>query len=209
MNRNDEMLNAQEAANFLGAHVETVRRLARKGEIPAFKLGKDWRFLRKALLQWIDTHQLRQQPPSLLVVEDEEISRRQLKTYIESNGFRALLASNGHEALMIAQKEHVDLVLLDLQMPVMNGPEFLRKLRKEDEDIPVIILTGFPDSELMTEAMRFGPFTLLAKPFRNKPLLQAINAALDGARVAQARRKDDARDATEGEQVSPTVVSGF
>lgn len=207
MATNDEMLNAQEAADFLGAHVETVRRLARKGEIPAFKLGKDWRFWRKALHRWIDMRQLRHQAPSLLIVEDEALSRRQLKTYLDSQGFRTLVASNGTEALAIVHSEPVDMVLLDLQMPVMNGPQFLGELRKSDEDMPVIILTGFPDSELMTQAMRFGPFTLLAKPFQNKPLLRAIHAGLDGARVAQSRNKGDAFDEQRERHYSPTVAS--
>ena len=57
MNRNLEVLNAQETAAFLGVHVETVRRLARSGALPSFKVGKNWRFRRDALLQWIDEQQ--------------------------------------------------------------------------------------------------------------------------------------------------------
>jgi len=53
MDNNNEVLNAKEAAVFLKAHVETLRRMARRGEIPAFKVGKDWRFLKKALWLWM------------------------------------------------------------------------------------------------------------------------------------------------------------
>ena len=53
--KKSEALDAQEAAALLNAHVETVRRLARRGEIPSFKLGKDWRFDEKALLRWIES----------------------------------------------------------------------------------------------------------------------------------------------------------
>ncbi len=80
--------------------------------------------------------------------------------------------------------ERVDLVLLDLQLPVMNGPEFLRELRKGNEAVPVVILTAYPDSKLMTEALRYGPFTLLAKPFQSKMLMQAVSAVINGARVS-------------------------
>jgi excisionase family DNA binding protein len=52
MDQNNEVLNAKEAAVFLKAHVETLRRMARRGEIPAFKVGKDWRFHKSALIQW-------------------------------------------------------------------------------------------------------------------------------------------------------------
>ncbi|MBR9979873.1 MAG: helix-turn-helix domain-containing protein [Desulfatitalea sp.] len=53
MENNNEVLNAKEAAIFLKAHVETLRRMARRGEIPAFKVGKDWRFLKKTLWLWM------------------------------------------------------------------------------------------------------------------------------------------------------------
>ena len=54
MAKNDEVLNAKEAGAYLKAHVETIRRLARKGRIPAFKIGKDWRFHKGALLNWVN-----------------------------------------------------------------------------------------------------------------------------------------------------------
>ncbi|MEX2493848.1 MAG: helix-turn-helix domain-containing protein [Nitrospirales bacterium] len=53
-----DVLNAKEAAGFLKAHVETIRRMARIGEIPAFKLGKDWRFHKKALRRWMKGQRL-------------------------------------------------------------------------------------------------------------------------------------------------------
>jgi excisionase family DNA binding protein len=55
MKSNSDIMNARDAADFLKAHVETIRRLARRGEIPAFKVGKDWRFHREALLTWTKT----------------------------------------------------------------------------------------------------------------------------------------------------------
>jgi excisionase family DNA binding protein len=53
MKNQSGVLNAKEAAEYLKAHVETVRRMARRGEIPAFKVGKDWRFLKKSLWLWM------------------------------------------------------------------------------------------------------------------------------------------------------------
>jgi excisionase family DNA binding protein len=58
MNRTPEVLNTKETAAFLGVHVETVRRLARSGALPSFKVGKDWRFRREVLLQWIEEQRL-------------------------------------------------------------------------------------------------------------------------------------------------------
>lgn len=185
MNEKADVLNAREAAEFLGAHVETVRRLARKGKIPAFKLGKDWRFLRRSVLRWIDEHQVQPQAPCILVVEDEGISRELIKNFLEAQGFRVCLAAHGREGLDCLDSERIDLVLLDLQMPVMNGPDFLQALRTTNEDLPVVILTGYPDSDLMTQALRFGPLILLAKPFQDKPLMQAVRAGLGVAGTVQ------------------------
>ena len=64
MSRSLEVLNTQETAAFLGVHVETVRRLARSGALPSFKVGKGWRFRRDALLQWIDEQQRMNKRPA-------------------------------------------------------------------------------------------------------------------------------------------------
>ena len=65
-------LTIHEAARFLGAHPQTVRKLAKKGEIPSFKVGREWRFRRDALQRWVDTHHLRSRGPEVLVVEDRK-----------------------------------------------------------------------------------------------------------------------------------------
>ena len=79
----EDVLGAFEAAWFIGAHVETLRRLARRGEIPAYKVGKDWRFRRKALEHWCETHHLRSQPAldlveSALAATREALTRAQI-----------------------------------------------------------------------------------------------------------------------------------
>ncbi len=176
-----DIMNAQEAAKFLCVHVETIRRMARRREIPAFKMGRGWRFRRTALLDWIDEHDMGRRPPCILVVEDEEISRTVLKSFLEEKGYRVREASDGREGLTCLNSEPADLVVLDLQMPFMNGPEFLRELRVSNKVLPVIILTGLPDSELMKQALPYGPLSLLTKPFQGKTLMQAVHAALNGA----------------------------
>ncbi len=54
----NDVLNTKDAATYLGAHIETIRRLARRGEIPAYKIGKDWRFRKKALLEWVESQSM-------------------------------------------------------------------------------------------------------------------------------------------------------
>ena len=175
------ILNAQEAARLLRAHVETLRRLARKGEIPAFKVGKDWRFQRDALMHWAETHHLRQRQPHVLAIDDEEAILRFIRRSLEPEGCRVHTASEGEEALGYVSQHTPDLVLLDLKMPGMNGVEFLRRFREDHADVPVMVVTGYPDSDLMHEALRYGPLTLLAKPVQRSQLVRFVRIALRGS----------------------------
>ena len=186
MEKNTDVLNAEEAATFLGAHRETIRRLARKGEIPAYKVGKDWRFRREELLKWAHEHYLRSKPPSILAIDDEPGVRNLTRSFLEEDGYRIRLAASGAEGLALIENEAIDLILLDLQMPEMNGPEFLLRLQETGRSIPVIIITAYPDGDLMVEAMRYGPFTLIAKPFKREVLKLAVHSVLMGVRDVNA-----------------------
>jgi len=181
MPRNPDALSAREAADYLGAHVETVRRLARRGEIPAYKMGEDWRFRRKALLRWAETHHLRRREPHVLVVDDEKMIRDLLRRLLEREGYRVVTASEGGEGLDHVAHGPPDVVLLDLKMAGMSGVEFLRRFREEHADIPVLVVTGYPDSDLMAQAMRYGPVTLLPKPVEQEQLLRSVRIALGGS----------------------------
>jgi excisionase family DNA binding protein len=173
-----EIFNASEAAEFLGAHVETVRRLARRGRIPSFKVGKDWRFRKADLLHWAENHHLRNQPPVILVVDDEQPVRDLARQIFERQGFKVLEAGDGIDGLAALYRENVQLILLDLQMPSMNGVEFLSHLRRYDAHVPVILITGYPDSELIIEAMQQSPVMLLPKPIEKEMLLRVTGAVL-------------------------------
>ena len=179
-------LKVAQAAEFLGVHPETVRRLARKGEIPAFKVGKDWRFQREALVRWIEAHQLSGRRPCVLAVDDEEIVRHLISEVLEVAGFVVHTAQDGEAGLRHVEEHAPDMVLLDLQMPKMNGPEFLRRFRPDHPDTPVIIVTAYPESDLMLEAMRQGPLGLLAKPIESDRLIKAVHVTLAGAARSRA-----------------------
>lgn len=168
----DDILKAQDAAILLGVHIETVRRLARKGDIPAFKVGKDWRIRRSALFKWIEqisnTHRL----PHILVVDDDRAVIKNIRRILEPMGQMLSIAHNGIKGIESFIANPVDLVLLDLNMPAMGGVDFLKHLRKIDARVPVIVVTGYPQSEMMYEAMQYGPILLLPKPL-SKLQLQA------------------------------------
>lgn len=182
---NDEVFNAREAADFLGAHVETVRRLARKGDIPSFKVGNDWRFRKDSLLKWAETDHLQRKPPFVLVIGTDAGIRKLVKRHLEEEGYRVCLASDDAEGLGWLNKEPVNLIVLDFKVLEMNGLTFLRELREAHDTLPVIVMTQYPDGPLMAEAIQYGPFILIAKPVEKKQLIQAVETILNGALKAQ------------------------
>jgi len=173
------VMETRQAAEFLGAHIETVRRMARRGELPAYKIGRDWRFSKETLTRWRETHRIRQRIPLVLAVDDEKSIRQTVSEFLQGAGYRVVTAENGTRALETARQEIPDLVLLDLVMPGMSGVDVLQALRSMDPDLPVVIVTGYPDSRLMAEAMRFAPVTLLSKPVDKEALLKAVFSLLD------------------------------
>ena len=175
------VLNVQEAAQLLGVHIETIRRLARNGEIPAFKVGRGWRIRIDALLKWADTQQVDPPQNTVLVIDDDEAVRKTIRRFLEKRNYYVYEAANGAEGLTCLEAQSVGLVILDLKMPFTTGPEFLKEARSRHANLPVIIMTGYPDSDLMAEATQYGPFTLLAKPVDPLHLLQTVRTLITGA----------------------------
>ena len=177
MQRNPDVLNTRETADYLGAHVETVRRLAKRGDIPSYKVGKDWRFSKDALHRWMATHHERSRSAHILVVDDEEDIREFARRALEPEGYRVSAASSGPEALDLIRQETPDVVVLDLKMPGMNGPAVLKEIRAKHRSLPVIVITGYPDSDMVMEVLRHAPVLMLPKPVDPEPLVEAVHAA--------------------------------
>jgi DNA-binding response OmpR family regulator len=97
-----------------------------------------------------------------------------VKGTLERANFVVVTADDGNAALQLTGSHRPDVVVLDLNMPDVDGPEVLKQLRQRWESIPVLVFTGFPDGELMTRALESGPFTLLAKPCQPEELVATI-----------------------------------
>jgi excisionase family DNA binding protein len=171
------VLNIREAAGFLGVHEQTVRKLARRGAVPCFKVGRDWRFRREALLRWSEEQQPQGGAIYVLAVDDDENICRMLARILSRSGHRVVTATSGQRGLELVAQETPDVLLLDLVMPDMNGPRFLEHLRRTHPSLPVVIVTGHPDSQLMTQAARFAPVMLLAKPVEPELLERTVRTA--------------------------------
>jgi len=177
MTGNDEVLETSEASRYLKINVQTVRRLARERQIPAFKVGGVWRFKRSSLDRWAGSQETRQQG-RVLVVDDEQMVRDFVREVIEREGHQVDVASDGEQALDLMEKAAPDLVLLDLSMPGMDGPATLAQIRKRWGNLPVAILTGYPDSKLMGQTLEFSPVVLLVKPVRRQQIVDTVTTML-------------------------------
>lgn len=197
MVHNDSVLDTEGAAKFVGAHVETVRRLARRGEIPSFKLGREWRFRMRDLDHWIETHHLRVREPKILVVDDDARVRATLSVMLKKHNYHLSEAGSGEETLALLKNERPDCVLLDLRLPGIDGSEVLKEIRKKYESLPVIIITAYPDGNLMEKALVYAPFMMLPKPLGPKQLLDAIRLVLGGGQSHMSRAEDAPKDNTD------------
>jgi len=190
----NEFLNIFDAAALLGVHVQTLRKLARQKKVPSMKIGKDWKFRKEALLRWADEqHSVTTAAPcSVVVVDDDEVTCRALSRALSRFGCRARLATAGADGLELVALEAPDLVLLDLLMPDMSGPQFLAKLRETHPLVPVVIVTGYPDGELMKQAAQYAPVLLLPKPVEQELLERTVRTVIGEnlSSTSTARRPD-------------------
>lgn len=125
---------------------------------------------------------------NILVVDDEEILQDVLGLLLRKEGFRPLAAKSGEDALVLYEKEPVELVLLDLMLPGMSGLEVLKQIRQRDPDQVVIVITAYSSIEGAIEAMREGAFHYIPKPFKNEEVLLTIRKGLEQRRLQSENR---------------------
>ena len=138
---------------------------------------------------------------TVLVVEDERDSRELLARTVRKGGHTAVVAANGWEALLALDEAPVDLVLLDLMMPGMDGPTFLSILRNDQRrrSVPVVLVTALSEGDLLSSAARLGVSKCLKKAhYTPQDLLETIDQVLatrimaqDGIRGDLARGPSD------------------
>ena len=120
--------------------------------------------------------------PSILLVDDEIAITDNLAPFLERSGFNVTLAGNGEEALKQVSEQQIDLVILDVLMPKLNGREVLRQLRKSGNWVPIILLTQVGDPGERAMALEEGADDYLNNPFDPHELPARIRAVLRRAR---------------------------
>jgi DNA-binding NtrC family response regulator len=118
-------------------------------------------------------------PARILIVDDERKIRAILSRILSSEGYSVDVAENGEEAIRESLEIVPDLVLMDQNMPGMNGIEAMEQLRLRDPDLKVIILTAYGSIPLAVEAMKKGAYDYVTKPFDNDELLIIVRRALE------------------------------
>ncbi len=115
---------------------------------------------------------------SILVVDDEPNYLVVLSELLRDEGFEVFTAPGGEEGMAVIQEVDLDLVITDMQMPGMDGLQFLQKIKQTLNDLPVIMITAFAEVDKAVAAMQAGAYNYLAKPFSNDELLVNINKAV-------------------------------
>ena len=113
----------------------------------------------------------------ILVVEDEYDIRELLQNYLENEGYQVVAASDGEQAIEVFRSSHVDLILLDILLPRLNGYEVCRAIR-EESDIPIIMLTALDSEEDQLKGFDLRIDDYIPKPFSMPVLLRKIGAIL-------------------------------
>ncbi|MEK4564168.1 response regulator transcription factor [Alkalihalobacillus sp. FSL R5-0424] len=119
---------------------------------------------------------------NIMLVEDQALVRQGLKMMIETDSMLKVVAeaTNGEEAIDTYRTKQVDLILMDIRMPVMTGLEATKKIREEDPLAKIVILTTFSDDEYALEALKLGAVGYILKDADSEKLIQSIHSAMRG-----------------------------
>jgi DNA-binding response OmpR family regulator len=136
-------------------------------------------------------------PPQILVVDDDQDTVAILARHLEREGFVPIEANSGAQCLKMVHENEVDVILLDLMMPEMDGFQVVKALRDDPvtAEIPIIMITARDDLDARAEGMRLGVSDFLAKPVFRRQLASRVRAQLEV--VETARNATDTMDRLE------------
>ncbi|HVP10671.1 MAG TPA: sigma-54 dependent transcriptional regulator [Phycisphaerae bacterium] len=126
--------------------------------------------------------------PRILIIEDEKLIRWSLRQRFSEEGYQVDDAENATEGLDKLSRATYDLVMLDYKLPDLSGLDVLRRIREDDQDIVVLIMTAYSSVENAVEAMRLGAYDYVSKPFKMDALMLTVNKALETTRLKREVR---------------------
>lgn len=168
-----ELMTVKETSQYLRIPLPTVYYLVQRGQLPAIQIGGRWRIKRSLL----DRDVLKADEggqPTVLVVDDDPAMQTLFKQFLKKASFGRIVVGTGEEALNYVGKQKFDLVFLDLKLPDIPGDELYAKIKAEQPDLPIVIITGYPDSEILTKILDSGPVTVIQKPIEYEMLNRTV-----------------------------------
>jgi len=115
---------------------------------------------------------------NILIVDDEKVVRQSHLRSLAGTGCNTRVAENGKTALDIMEQHAIDVILLDLRMPDLDGMDVLKTIKHRWPDREVVVITGYPSIESAKQAVRLGAFNYLAKPLGPDEIVKAANDAI-------------------------------
>ena len=167
------LLTVKETAEYLRIPLPTVYYLVQRGKIPAIQIGGRWRIKKSALDRDI-LRQDKQGQPTVLVVDDDPGLQDLFRTFLKQIGFSRVVVGTAKEAIKSLRKQKFDLMFLDLQLPDAPGDQVYKTAKQIDPDLNVIVITGYPDSEILDRILQVSPVTVLKKPLKIEQLNQTV-----------------------------------
>ena len=124
----------------------------------------------------------------ILVVDDDKNTRRLLRAVLEAEHYTVTTACDGEEALAVLDREHIDLAILDIMMPHMDGYEFTSLLREEQNDLPILMVTAKQLPEDKKRGFLVGTDDYMTKPIDEEEMLLRIRALLRRAKIVSEQK---------------------
>lgn len=124
----------------------------------------------------------------ILVVDDDRNSRLLLRAVLQAENYTVFTAENGEDALQVMDREHIDLVVLDVMMPKMDGYEFTRILRQTDNNLPILMVSARQMPADKRQGFLVGTDDYITKPIDEVEMLLRIKALLRRAKIVSDRR---------------------
>ncbi len=167
------LLTVKETSKYLRIPLPTVYYLVQRGQLPAIQIGGRWRIKKNALDKDILKVEKSGQP-TVLVVDDDVSLQNLFKLFLKKIGFSRVVVGSVKEALAAIEKQRFDLVFLDLKLPDGPADDIYDTLKEQQPECPIIIITGYPDSEMLDRILAKGPVTVLKKPLKSGQLEHTV-----------------------------------
>src|SRR6185295_14313030 len=141
---------------------------------------------------------------TILVVDDKDMMRDSLSLALARSGHKAVTTGDPGEAVALVRQHRPACVITDLKMPKMDGIELLQKIRAEQPDMPVVLMTAFATISTAVQAMRLGAYDYVQKPFESEEILVIVERAIEHQKLVS----ENAAFRANAEALPPKVLVG-